>query len=88
MILFTPQMTHALSGISLKNRLIFKANIMLSALHIQRCSDRIVVVRNCFRRGGRKPQRIRDNPHAPEIKPVGVEADGDGGFGKAEFHQG
>ena len=30
---------------------------------------------------GRKPQRIRDNPHAPEIKPVGVEADGEGGIG-------
>ena len=32
-------------------------------------------------RGGRKQQRIRRDPDAWEIKPVGIEADGEGGVG-------
>ena len=36
---------------------------------------------NGFRRGGRKPQRIRGDADATEVEPVGIEADGEGGFG-------
>ncbi len=31
--------------------------------------------------GSGQQQRIRGNPHAAEVKPVGIEADGEGGFG-------
>lgn len=61
-----------------------KANSQFRGDYLQKIQTHfgvVLVFCDRFCRQGGKPQRIRGDPDAAKIKPVSIEADGQGGFG-------